>query len=162
MTFDDPSLLNVLFVTSTLSMRCGWFSPNQPSLTNYARSDPQKPYSRKWRSFRVPFSFLGVFLISEPHAAMLRGGLGSGITISTRLGLRFVASVSAKARDMLTSRKSKISTPILNSGARDTKLVVNETRISEAKVTIRELFEGINDWIPGFPYEARKCGDAFG
>lgn len=32
-----------------------------------------------------------------------------------------------------------------------TKMVVDETRISEAKVTIRELFEGITDWMPGFP-----------
>lgn len=70
------------------------------------------------------------------------------------MGLRFV-------RNMLTSRKSKISTPIPNSGARDTKMVVHETRISEAKVTIRELFGGITDWIPGFPYAARKCEEAF-
>ncbi len=72
------------------------------------------------------------------------------------MGLRFV-------RNMLTSRKSKISTPIPNSGARDTKLVVHETRISEAKVTtIRELFGGITDWIPRFPYATRKCEEAFG
>lgn len=63
------------------------------------------------------------------------------------MGLRFVAPVSAKARNMLSRRKSKISIPISNS----TKMVVNETRISEAKVTIRELFEGITNWMAGFP-----------
>lgn len=109
---------------------------------------PQKPNSTKWRSFRVPFSFLKSF----PHHTWAthsntKRGLGSGITTSKRLGLRFVAPVSAKARNMLSRRKSKISIPISNS----TKMVVNETRISEAKVTIRELFEGITNWMAGFP-----------
>lgn len=67
------------------------------------------------------------------------------------IGAAFVAPVSAKARNTLSRRKSKISTPIPNSGARDNEKVVDETRISEAKVTIRELLEGITDWMPGFP-----------
>lgn len=59
--------------------------------------------------------------------------------------------------DLLRSTPQKLGIPEEQDLHPDTKLrceryemVVNETRISEAKVTIRELFDGITDWIPRF------------
>lgn len=99
MTFDDPSLLNALFVTSALALK--GHALRVVSLTNYLFS-LQGPILkshilRNGEALGSHSHFLEFFSLymSHTHHSNTKKGLGSGITISTRLGLRFVASVSA-------------------------------------------------------------------